>query len=70
MLSYYERSKELMSVVSDAVSIFYDEIDKNINMMAEESLVKRALSGNITSYVDSPGEEMTPSKKGGIEGEI
>ncbi len=70
LTSYYERSKELMNVVGDAVTIFYEEIDNNIDMMAEEPLVKRAGNTGVTSYVNSKGEDMTPSKNGGIEGEI
>jgi methyl-accepting chemotaxis protein len=66
---YLNSSKEQMKIVQNAISIFYDEIDKNINMMAENKLVQSA-DKSITSYKGITEKiQMTPSKNGGIEQE-
>ncbi|TGE33754.1 methyl-accepting chemotaxis protein [Desulfosporosinus sp. Sb-LF] len=67
---YYNHSNEQMKIAEKSIKIFYDQIDKDINMMASNPLIMKASSG-ITSYANnSQKTEMTPSKNGGLEQEI
>ena len=68
--NYYENSNEQMKIVSQSIDIFYNQIDKNIEMLATNPLVLKA-DNSITSYVDTTETvQMTPSENGGIEQEI
>ncbi|MEL1134334.1 methyl-accepting chemotaxis protein [Desulfitobacterium sp. THU1] len=68
---YFNNSSEQMKVAENSIGIFYDQIDKNINMMATNPLVMEAANSGITSYVNTTEEiPMTPSKNGGVEQEI
>ncbi|MDQ7092178.1 methyl-accepting chemotaxis protein [Desulfosporosinus sp. PR] len=68
---YLSNSEEQMKIAEKSIKIFYDQIDKNINMMASNPLVMEALAGNITSYANNSEEtKITPSKNGGLEQEI
>ncbi|WP_407308072.1 methyl-accepting chemotaxis protein [Desulfosporosinus sp. SB140] len=68
---YFSNSNEQMKIAEKSIKIFYDQIDKDINMMASNPLVMQALTGNITSYVaNSEQVKITPSKNGGLEQEI
>jgi len=67
---YFSNSTEQMKIVEKSINIFYDQIDKNINMMASNPLVMKATSG-IKSYANNAEKtNMTPSKNGGLEQEI
>lgn len=67
---YINNSNEQMKIVSESINIFYDQIDKNLNMFATHPLVKRS-DNSITSYADTTDTvQMTPSKNGGLEQEI
>ncbi|PRR83700.1 methyl-accepting chemotaxis protein [Clostridium vincentii] len=67
---YLKNSNEQMKIVSKAINIFYEGVDKNINMMATNPLVMKA-DTSITSYANSTDKvNMTPSKNGGLEQEI
>lgn len=67
---YYSNSTEQMRIVSQAINIFYQQIDKNINMLAANPVIKKA-DGSITTYKDTTEETpMHPSVNGGIEQEI
>ncbi|SHI67453.1 methyl-accepting chemotaxis protein [Lutispora thermophila] len=67
---YYSNSIEQMNIVSQAINIFYDQIDENINMLATNPVIRKADS-SITTYKDTTEETlMHPSINGGIEQEI
>ncbi|WP_019851560.1 methyl-accepting chemotaxis protein [Desulfitobacterium sp. PCE1] len=68
---YLNYSNEQMKIAEQSIKIFYDQIDKNINMMATHPLVMAAAESNITSYTNSMEKvQMTPSQNGGVEQEI
>ncbi|MEM5818541.1 MAG: methyl-accepting chemotaxis protein, partial [Desulfitobacterium hafniense] len=68
---YINYSNEQMKIAEQAIKVFYDQIDKDINMMATHPLVMAAAESNITSYVNSLEKvQMTPSQNGGVEQEI
>ncbi|AFM40570.1 methyl-accepting chemotaxis protein [Desulfosporosinus acidiphilus SJ4] len=68
---YFNNSNEQMKIAEKAIKNFYDQIDKDINMMATNPLVMEANTGNITSYANNDGSvKMTPSKNGGLEQQI
>lgn len=64
---YLNNSKEQMKIVQNAISIFYDQIDKNINMMAENKLVQSADTSITTYKAITEKIQMTPSKNSGLE---
>lgn len=67
---YINNSNEQMKIVENTINVFYDQIDKDIHMMALHPLVMKA-DQTITSYVSTTDTvEMTPSKNGGLEQEI
>ncbi len=67
---YYKNSAEQMKIVSQAINIFYEQIDKNIVMLATNPTIMRA-DDSITTYKDTKEDTpMTPSRNGGIEQEI
>lgn len=60
-----------MKLAENSIKTFYDQIDKNIDMLATNPLVVQANESNITSYVNTTEDtKMTPSKNGPIEREI
>lgn len=67
---YLKNSSEQLKNVSRAINIFYEQIDKDINMMATNPLIMKT-DDTITSYANNNDKvKMTPSKNGGIEQEI
>ncbi len=67
---YYSNSTEQMNIVSQAINIFYQQIDKNIDMLASNPVIKK-VDGSITTYRDTTEETpMHPSANEGIEQEI
>lgn len=67
---YYSNSAEQMKIVSQAINIFYQQIDKNIEMLATNPAIMRA-DDSITAYKNTKEDtSMTPSSNGGIEQEI
>jgi methyl-accepting chemotaxis protein len=67
---YLVKSTEQMNLVDRAIKNFYDQIDKDINMMATNPLVMKSDS-SITSYKNAgKTAKMTPSQNGGMEQEI
>ncbi|PID25081.1 methyl-accepting chemotaxis protein [Sporosarcina sp. P7] len=67
---FLDNSKEQMKVVEKSIDIFYSQIDRDIQMMVQNPLVKQ-IDASITTYKDNPQEvQMTPSKNGGIEQQI
>ncbi|NMM64232.1 methyl-accepting chemotaxis protein [Clostridium sp. P21] len=67
---YFTNSKEQMKIVSQAINIFYDQIDKNIDMLATNPVVM-AVDNSITTYKNTTQDTpMKPSAKAGIEQEI
>ncbi|WP_088226088.1 methyl-accepting chemotaxis protein [Desulfosporosinus sp. FKB] len=68
---YFNNSNEQMKIAANSIQIFYDRIDKDINMMASNPLVMQANDGTITSYANNNQQvNMTPSKNGGLEQQI
>ncbi|WP_347707940.1 hypothetical protein [Clostridium sp. C2-6-12] len=64
---YLRNSKEQMSTISQAINIFYDQIDKNLNMIATNPVVMSA-DDSITSYKNTTTEtQMKPSANGDLE---
>jgi len=67
---YISSSDAQMRIVESTINVFYDQIDKDINMMAVHPRIKEA-DQSITSYTNTTtAVQMTPSKNGGIEQEI
>ncbi|ODA39621.1 methyl-accepting chemotaxis protein [Desulfosporosinus sp. BG] len=67
---YFNNSNEQMKIAEKSIKIFYNQIDKDINMMASNPVIMKASSG-ITSYANNSEEtKMTPSHNGGLEQEI
>lgn len=67
---YLAQSNQQMQIVENTINIFYDTLDKNIDMLATNPLVMKA-DNTITSYVNNTEKvQMTPSKNGGLEQEI
>ncbi|KAE9628369.1 HAMP domain-containing protein [Defluviitalea raffinosedens] len=67
---YYINSTEQMRIVSNAVNIFYEQIDSNIDMLATNPIIKK-VDGSITTYKNTTeATSMHPSTNGGIEQEI
>lgn len=67
---YYSNSTEQMRLVSNAVNIFYEQLDSNIDMLATNPVIKK-VDGSITSYKNTTEDTfMHPSINGGIEQEI
>ncbi|MBW9158172.1 methyl-accepting chemotaxis protein [Clostridium tagluense] len=65
---YLNNSKEQMKLAEHSIQIFYDQIDKNINMIATHPLIGKANKSNITNYINTTKPtKMTPSKNGTIE---
>jgi methyl-accepting chemotaxis protein len=64
---YYSNSKEQMSTVTQAINIFYDQLDKNIDMLASNPLLKM-VDSSISTYKNTTElTQMDPVAKGGIE---
>lgn len=67
---YFNSSNEQMKIVSSSIKMFYDQIDKDINMMAKHPSVM-GIDDSITTYKNNTKEtKMTPSRNGGTEQEI
>ncbi|WP_432667565.1 methyl-accepting chemotaxis protein [Wukongibacter baidiensis] len=67
---YFNNSNEQMKIVSSSINILYDQVDKDINMMAKHPLVI-GIDDSITTYKTNTKEtKMTPSRNGGIEQDI
>lgn len=68
---YLNNSNEQMKLVEHSIKIFYDQIDRDINMLANDPLIAQAVKGSITSYMNTiKTTDMTPSKNGPVEQEI
>ncbi len=67
---YYSNSTEQMTTVSSTINIFYEQIDKNIEMLATNPTVMMA-DDSITTYKNTTDStQMNPSKNKGIEKSI
>lgn len=67
---YLQSSSEQMSLVSNSIQYVYDRLDKDINMLISNPIVKNA-DKTITSYVENSSVvNMTPSKNGEKEQQI
>lgn len=67
---YYSNSMDQMKIVSQAITIFYEQIDQNLDALATHPLVMQA-DHSITKYVDATETvQMTPSRNGGLEQQI
>jgi methyl-accepting chemotaxis protein len=67
---YYNNSSEQMKVVAQAINIFYQQIDKNIAMLATNPLIMK-VDDSITTYKNTTvSTQMHPSTNTGIEQEI
>lgn len=67
---YYSNSTEQMKIVSQAINIFYEQIDKNIEMLATNPVIMK-VDSSITTYKNTTTETpMHPSSNVGIEQEI
>lgn len=67
---YLSNAKEQMKTAESAIELFYDQIDKDIVMMAEHSLLKRADSSITTYRSTNEDSQMTALENGGLEKEI
>lgn len=61
--------KHQMALVNHTLNLFYDDLDRNIDMFAQHHLVRSA-DTSIRTYFDKKQNTMTPSKNGGIEQQI
>lgn len=68
--SYQDNSRQQMDIVGNTIINFYNQLDENINMMADNPTVRLG-DETITNYKETKSATfMTPSKNGGIEQEI
>jgi len=67
---YYDNSMEQMKLVSQAINIFYEQIDENLNMLASNPVIKKADSSITTYKYTTEDTQMRSSTIGGIEQEI
>ncbi|MCT4509558.1 MAG: methyl-accepting chemotaxis protein [Tepidibacter sp.] len=68
---YFTNSNEQMRLVENSIKIFYDQIDKDITMLAKNPLTIQAVDNTITNYMDvTEKTKMTPSQNGPIERNI
>ena len=58
-----------VDVIENTLEVFYEGLDRNIDMFATHPLLKKA-DDSITDYLQGKGELMTPSENGGIEQQI
>ncbi len=69
-LNQYEVSNlQQLQTIDKSINLFYEELDKNIDMFAENPLLQKS-DESITDYIDFQGGTMTPSQNGGVEQEI
>jgi methyl-accepting chemotaxis protein len=67
---YINNSNEQMKIIERSIKIFYDQIDRDINMISHNPLILQ-LDRSITTYKNYTEKiQMTPSQNGGIEQEI
>ncbi len=69
---YITSSKDQMIQIDNAMNIFFDSIDKNVDLLSDNFIVKKG-DESISSYMDKTKEEdltTTSSTSGGIEEEI
>lgn len=65
---YLESSNEKMRLAEHSINIFYDQIDKDVNMLANNPLTAQAVNDTITNYINTTETtKMTPSQNGPIE---
>ncbi|AAK78231.1 MULTISPECIES: methyl-accepting chemotaxis protein [Clostridium] len=67
---YMDNSNQQLKTVSQAINIFYDQLDKNINMLATNPVIMKADSSIETYKNTTQDTQMDASAKGGIEKEI
>jgi methyl-accepting chemotaxis protein len=58
-----------MSQVDNAISLYFQGIDQNVRMLAANPEVEAA-DGTLTQYMDKPSGPMTPSQNGPVERKI
>jgi len=64
---YLSNSREQLKIVSQSIKIFNDQIDKNLNMLATNSLIM-TVDNSITTYKNTTQEtQMKPSANGELE---
>lgn len=61
--------RQQVEIIEQMLIVFYDDLDRNIDMFATHNLLKNA-DASITDYITGNGELMTPSRNGGIEQKI
>lgn len=69
---FIKNSTDKLKIIDYSVNIIFEEIEKNINLLASDPLVKSA-DETITQYVNKTETQdlkMTSSKKGGIEQQL
>ncbi len=67
---YLENLSQQVNSIEQMLDVFYDDLDRNIDMFATQKDILKADAG-ITSYAESSSKiRMTPSRNGGIEQEI
>ncbi len=64
---YLSNSNEQLKIVENSINQFYDQVEKDIDMMANHPLVKKADSTITTYKHNNKKTQMTPSQNGGIE---
>lgn len=58
-----------VNVIEQMLDVFYDDLDRNIDMFASHHTLKTA-DNTITRYMKQRGGVRTPSQNGGIEQKI
>ena len=66
---YLRKVQQEIGMIDQTINLLYSELDSNIDTFANHALLKNADS-SITTYLQGSGEQMTPSKNGGIEAQI
>jgi methyl-accepting chemotaxis protein len=66
---YLKKVQQEIGMIDHTINLLYSELDSNIDTFANHALLKKADS-SITTYLQGSGEQMTPSKNGGVEQQI
>lgn len=70
-LDYINNSNEQIKLATNTINNFYNKIDRDIEFLSNEPLVKKAVLDNIKIYKDNVDEVfMTPSKNSQVERDI
>lgn len=60
---FIENTENEVEKIDDSIALFFEEMEKDLNMVAENPTVKTA-DGSIRSYISAEGESVEPNPEG------